>query len=261
MLDFPGILQAAGCKVIAVGGWQTRNHGTGLNPVGVLNHHTGGHHPGDLDVVTRGRSDLAGPLCNLYLAPDGTFYVISGGVAWHAGTGDARVLADLEAGIAPKGWAAHVGRDRQDANGNAHLIGIEVSNMGGASSTYPAEQIDALIVANAALLKAIGRPAACAIRHAEWTSRKDDISWAGDLRGRVAAVMANQGGFLDMIPDADQQELLAKVRELHDALIRNAPPNGETMVQQMFRAVDKDNQIISGWAKDGVPVASNPPAS
>lgn len=238
VLDFPGILRAAGLKVVEHGDWRSRNHGTNFSPIGVLNHHTGGHWPGDLDVVTSGRSDLVGPLCNLYLAPDGTFYVISGGVAWHAGSGDARVLADLRANVAPKGWAAHVGRDRQDANGNAVLIGIEVSNMGGASSTYPTDQIDALITANAALLKAIGRPATNAIRHAEWTDRKDDISWAGDLRGRVDAAMNGpspqppQEDDMDATQDGRLRNVEAKVNALWAAIVPedwdgdpNTPPD------------------------------------
>lgn len=262
MLDFPAILRAVGLKVIEHGDWRARNHGTHFAPVGVLNHHTGGHWPGDLEVVTAGRSDLAGPLCNLYLAPDGTFYVISGGVAWHAGSGDARVLADLRGDVAPKGWAAHVGRDRQDANGNSVLIGIEVSNMGGPSSTYPTVQIDALITANAALLKAIGRPAANAIRHAEWTDRKDDISWAGDLRGRVAAAM-NQptGGFLDMLNDDEQRELLTKTRTLYAALIENGGlPVEKNAFRQAYNAVDEDNQILKRWDTEGVPVKPVPAA-
>nr|WP_225957984.1 N-acetylmuramoyl-L-alanine amidase [Amycolatopsis lexingtonensis] len=57
---------------------------------GVVGHHTAtaDSAPGDypsLDIVTNGRADLAGPLCNLGLGRGGTVYVVAAGCAYHAG--------------------------------------------------------------------------------------------------------------------------------------------------------------------------------
>ncbi len=89
----PWLVDAArstGYPVVEVAGWQTRGHG-GMRVVeGVVGHHTAtaDSAPGDypsLDLVTRGRPDLAGPLCNLGLGRSGTIYVVAAGCAYHAG--------------------------------------------------------------------------------------------------------------------------------------------------------------------------------
>ncbi|WP_328449342.1 MULTISPECIES: peptidoglycan recognition protein family protein [unclassified Amycolatopsis] len=89
----PWLVDAArstGYPVVEVAGWQTRGHG-GMRVVeGVVGHHTAtaDSAPGDypsLDVVTNGRPDLAGPLCNLGLGRSGTIYVVAAGCAYHAG--------------------------------------------------------------------------------------------------------------------------------------------------------------------------------
>lgn len=89
----PWLVDAArstGYPVVEVAGWQTRGHG-GMRVVeGVVGHHTAtaDSAPGDypsLDLVVNGRSDLAGPLCNLGLGRSGTVYVVAAGCAYHAG--------------------------------------------------------------------------------------------------------------------------------------------------------------------------------
>src|SRR4051812_15464697 len=82
--------RATGYRVVEVGGWRTRGHGGMRLVEGVVGHHTAtaASAPGDypsLGIVTNGRSDLAGPLCNLGLGRDGTIYVVAAGVGWHAG--------------------------------------------------------------------------------------------------------------------------------------------------------------------------------
>jgi hypothetical protein len=89
----PWLVDAArstGYPVVEVAGWQTRGHG-GMRVVeGVVGHHTAtaDSAPGDypsLDIVTHGRPDLDGPLCNLGLGRSGTVYVVAAGCAYHAG--------------------------------------------------------------------------------------------------------------------------------------------------------------------------------
>ncbi len=107
----PDVLRAAGLPVVETAGWQTRGHGDVGTIKGVICHHTAGPKAGiypSLGVVTKGRPDLAGPLCNLGLGRDGTWYIVAAGKASHAGGG-------LWQGV---------------HNGNMEMIGIEAENTG-----------------------------------------------------------------------------------------------------------------------------------
>lgn len=80
--------------VVEVEGWKTRGYnGQSLQGVaGHIFHHTASGQSSGLDVVTLnmctyGRSDLAGPLCQLMLGRSGTVYVVAAGLANHAGSG------------------------------------------------------------------------------------------------------------------------------------------------------------------------------
>ena len=62
---------------------------------GVMCHHTAGPKDGNmpsLGIVTNGRPDLAGPLSQLCLGRDGTFFVVAAGRASHAGEGTGKAL-------------------------------------------------------------------------------------------------------------------------------------------------------------------------
>jgi hypothetical protein len=82
--------RATGYRVVEVPDWRSRGHGPMRRVEGVVGHHTatsasaGGDYP-SLGIVTNGRSDLPGPLCNLGLGRAGTIYVVAAGTAWHAG--------------------------------------------------------------------------------------------------------------------------------------------------------------------------------
>src|SRR4051812_23297953 len=108
----PSVLKDAGLKVATVPGWETRGHGDMGNILGVICHHTAGQRHGNmpsLDVVLNGRPDLSGPLAQLGLGRDGTYYVVAAGRCYHAGAG-------IWKGI---------------TNGNTNFIGIEAENTGG----------------------------------------------------------------------------------------------------------------------------------
>src|ERR1700749_673133 len=88
----PEILEAAGLKVAETDNWRTRGRAEMGTVRGVMCHHTAtpGHldkNMPTLDMLIRGRPDLAGPLCQLGLGRDGTFYVVAAGRANHAGAG------------------------------------------------------------------------------------------------------------------------------------------------------------------------------
>jgi hypothetical protein len=105
-------LRAVNLPVVEVAGWTNRGVGGDVTSAkGVVCHHTAGPLTGNtpsLNLVINGRSDLSGPLSQLFLARDGTYHVVAAGRAHHAGPGK---------------W--------QDVtNGNAHFIGIEAENTG-----------------------------------------------------------------------------------------------------------------------------------
>ena len=86
----PDVLRAAGLKVALVDGWESRGHGDVGPTAGVICHHTAGPRKANmpsLDTLIKGRPGLAGPLSQLGLGRDGTYYVIAAGKCSHAGNG------------------------------------------------------------------------------------------------------------------------------------------------------------------------------
>lgn len=155
MSHFGDILKKAGLKVVDK---PVKGRPLPYGEVrGIMLHHTGGHNPSDLGVVTKGRAGLPGPLCQLYVAPDGTWHVITEGRANHAGAGS---------------WNKNglvIPQDR----GNQFLIGIEISSMG---SPITGEQYASVIKGVSALCKAYKWNANKIIRHRDYApKRKDDI--------------------------------------------------------------------------------------
>lgn len=178
----PETLEKAGLKVVECANWQTRGHGDVSKIIGVICHHTAGGKGGgnmpSLNTITHGRPGLHGPLCNLGLGRDGTFYMVAAGKGWHAGAGSWKGVRD----------------------GNSHFIGIEAENsgyiQGPTSELWPAPQIDAYARSCAAILDHIGQPVTQCIGHKEWAPhRKTDPTFnMGQFRDAVAFYMANPKG-------------------------------------------------------------------
>lgn len=170
----PSVLRAAGLTVVEQPGWKTRGHGDVGKILGVLCHHTAGPKKGNapsLAIVQNGRPDLQGPLAQLVLGRDGTFFVVAAGRCYHAGGGD---------------W-------RGVKNGNTNLIGIEAENTGLENDNpWPAVQMRAYERGVAAILKHVGAPAIMAVGHLEYAlpvGRKSDPSFSvGDRAARVKAM-------------------------------------------------------------------------
>jgi len=153
----PEVLKAAGLKVTLCEGWETRGHGDVGETVGVMCHHTSTPNPkrrnmptlnGLIAGVTQNNGKfLAGPLAQLGLGIDGTFYVIAAGRANHAGPGE---------------W-------QKNADGNMNFIGIEAENAGTpADFPWPEVQMDAYRRGVAAILRHINRPADFCCGHKEY---------------------------------------------------------------------------------------------
>ncbi len=183
----PGVLKEAGLKVAEVDGWESRGRAEMGAVAGVICHHTVGPRSGNmpsLNTLVRGRTDLPGPLSQLGLGRDGTFYVIAAGRCNHAGAGEWQGITD----------------------GNARFIGIEAENAGTADDVWPAVQIDAYQRGAAAILRRIGAPAALCAGHKEYAlprGRKTDPSFEMDaFRAAVDRILSGAAPAPVLIPAA-----------------------------------------------------------
>ena len=189
LLWLPDALRAAGLKVALVDGWERRGQDSLGRILGVICHYTAtpdaSRNMPTLQLLIAGRSDLPGPLSQLGLGRDGTFYIIASGRANHAGRGE---------------WNGIV-------NGNTSFIGIEAENSGRANDPWPAVQMDAYRRGVAAILREVGRSAASCCGHREYarpTGRKTDINVDMDhFRQSVAAIMSGQTPPPILIPSAE----------------------------------------------------------
>jgi len=198
-------LKRAGLEVVEVQGWQSRGHGDVLATKGVICHHTAGPKFGDkpsLDVVVKGRSNLKGPLSQLFLSRDGTYYVVAAGLAWHAGAG-------MWQGI---------------RSGNSSFIGIEAENTGLANDMpWPAMQYDAYVQGVAAILEHISQPAIMACGHKEYASpkgRKSDPTFDMDKFRREVAVLLGHTTSTDqvyVVKDGDGLYAIARAHKMRVA--------------------------------------------
>lgn len=170
-LQLANRLRAQGLTVVEVAGWQTRGS-DGFSPRGSVDHHTAGPLNGNapsLGIVINGRSDLAGPLCNVLLARDNTAYVVAAGRANHAGLG---------------GWAG--------MSGNSTVYGVERENVGTSAEPWRGDQNEATAKVHVAFIQNAGSDASKVCRHQEWapTRKIDSHDFDGNwLRTRVSELL------------------------------------------------------------------------
>jgi N-acetyl-anhydromuramyl-L-alanine amidase AmpD len=175
LLWLPDALRAGGLKVALVDGWETRGQDSLGRILGVICHYTATpdatRNMPTLGLLVKGRPDLPGPLSQLGLGRDGTYYVIASGRANHAGRGE---------------WNGIV-------TGNTSFVGIEAENSGRANDPWPAVQIEAYHRGVAAILREVGRTAASCCGHREYarpSGRKSDPNLEmDDFRRSVAAIL------------------------------------------------------------------------
>jgi N-acetyl-anhydromuramyl-L-alanine amidase AmpD len=188
----PQVLLNAGLKVAEQPSWKDRGRGDVGPTKGVICHHTAGPKTGNmpsLGIVTNGRSDLPGPLAQLCLGRDGTYFVVAAGRCNHAGVGNWR------------GFTA----------GNTNFIGIEAENTGflegPKADPWPAVQMDAYRRGVAAILTKIRANAGMCCGHKEYalpTGRKDDPTFdMNDFRLQVSMIMAGIAPESSPIPSTD----------------------------------------------------------
>lgn len=194
LIWLPEVLKAASLKVALEDGWENRGRGDVGQVLGVICHHTGGAGPErgnmpSLRTLKNGRTAspglaaLPGPLSQLGLGRDGTFYVIAAGRAIHAGTGKFKGVV----------------------TGNSSFIGIEAENTGKPSDMpWPAVQLDAYHRGVAAILKRLGKDATFCCGHKEYalpSGRKNDPTLNMEsFRTSVAAILNGTAPPQTLIP-------------------------------------------------------------
>lgn len=197
------VLRASGLPVFEVDGWRTRSAGSMQNPTGVLGHHTAGPAAGNypsLGVVVNGRPDLPGPLAQLGLGRDGTWFVIAAGRANHAGTGKLP-------------WVPQ-------NKGNHFLLGVEAESTG--RGGWTAAQKDSYPRGVAALLRHLGLSADRFAAHKEYAPNRkiDPFGWPGDMdgfRATVANILEGEGG--DQMSQAEVNQLRADIGFARDQIL------------------------------------------
>lgn len=243
LIWLPNVLEAAGLKVALVEGWQNRGRNDVGKIFGVICHHTAGPKNGNmpsLHLLINGRSDLPGPLAQLGLGRDGTYYVIAAGRCNHAGKG-------MWQGV---------------TTGNTNFIGIEAENTGKVDDPWPAVQKDAYQRGVAAILKHLGRgPDFCA-GHKEYAlpkGRKPDPSFEmSPFRASVAAIINGTAPPPPLIPATEPSTPTgtpgrptlrrgatgALVTQLQTKLGMNPTGNFGPITEAAVRAFQRDHNLV-----------------
>lgn len=217
----PDVLEAAGLKVAETPDWRTRGHGDMGTVRGVMCHHTatprGGNMP-TLNLLIKGRaasattSALGGPLAQLGLGRDGTFYVVASGRANHAGAG-------IWQGV---------------RTGNSSFIGIEAENAGVPSDPWPDVQLDAYYRGVAAILRRIRADARMCCGHKEYAlphGRKLDPTL------NMTAFRASVASYLDGAP---VRPPIPAVDTLSRPTLRRGSADAAIVVVQRRLGIDAD---------------------
>jgi hypothetical protein len=208
---------------------------------GVMCHHTAGSANGimpSLGIITNGRPDLEGPLAQLGLGRDGTFFVVAAGRCNHAGRGMWQGLG----------------------TGNSNFIGIEAENTGTANDPWPAVQLDAYRRGVAAILKKIGANAIMCCGHKEYAlppGRKNDPSFdMVDFRNQVASILAGTAPDPVVIPNLDADGRPTLRRGARGDLVRQIQTNLKVAADGTFgpgtEAALRQFQRDHGLVPDGI---------
>jgi N-acetyl-anhydromuramyl-L-alanine amidase AmpD len=224
----PEVLLGAGLKVSEEVGWRTRGIGDVGTIRGVMLHHTATarkENAPSLRLIVNGRAAsagaaaLSGPLAQLVLGRDGTYYVVAAGKANHAGLGN---------------W-------RGVQTGNSSFIGIEAENSGLPDDPWPAVQMDAYRRGVAAILKYINADANWCCGHKEYRlppGYKVDPSFdMVEFRTAVAGIMSGTLPMPVLIPASSGTR---------PTLRRGAPKSEDVVALQTKLGIKADGLFGAG---------------
>jgi hypothetical protein len=257
---FLSALRAEGLKVVEYkSSWKTHNRGQrgdGWGPVqGVMLHHTvtsgatAAKVKASVELCWNGHAELPGPLCHGVIAPDGTVYLVGYGRTNHAGLGDDDVLrAVVNETAAPSDNEANT-------DGNARFYGFECINLGDGKDDWPPAQVEAMVRASAAVLRAHGwnkdgEGFISVIAHAEWQPGKVDPRGPGypghsAIRARVAERLKHPaswspGGASQATYTVKSGDTLGEIADRFDTTVDKLVALNQNLIK------DPDN-IQAGW--------------
>ncbi|MFK0063327.1 N-acetylmuramoyl-L-alanine amidase [Streptomyces werraensis] len=181
--EWRAALRAEGVPFTELEGWTTRGRdaatGKVFGPVhGSLNHHTAGRD--SLQAIAyRGQSAaLPPPLAHAYLPKSGRLVLVADGRANHAGLAARNSFDAIKAETAiPKPSKAS-----GTVDGNDHLYGVEVENLGDGRDTYTRAQYDTWVRYNAAICRHHRWKAGSCAGHLE-TSVEGKVDPLGPVEG------------------------------------------------------------------------------
>jgi hypothetical protein len=224
-LGLPAALARFGLVVETVPGWETRGNAS-FNPKGSVNHHTAGPASGirpSLHVVTYGRSDLTGPLCNVFLDRNGVAVVVAAGRANHAGQGGYRGLI-----------------------GNSAVFGTEAESTGIGANPWTDKQLEAYPKVVAAYHYLMGQNNADTnCNHKTWAPyRKVDCASLTDdwFRAKANELLLTGGDDMYSQGDRDRDE------RVHNQLLTKWPQLGDKTpvdaLAEILATVKETNALI-----------------
>ena len=225
LTDLATAARKSGLKVIEVKGWKTRGVRAMIRLTGTTWHHTAGPKIGltpSLRTVLYGRSDLAGPLCNLYVGRDLAVYVIAAGYSNHAG-----VSLRTE-------WTS------------PYRIGIEVDHDG--VSPWPDDLYQACVALGAALDEHYRLPVESNLGHKETCSprgRKIDPNFsmpafrAAIANHREDDMPYSKKELTEIVGDATTKVIEKTLPKLVEAIVKTVvPPIVKTEVAKAITATN-----------------------
>lgn len=234
------VLRDAGLKVAEEDGWKTRGRAS-FGPVkGIIAHHTAGsrnRNMPSLRIVRDGRAGLRGPLSQLCLGRDGTFFVVAAGKANHAGRGSWQGIS----------------------NGNTSFIGIEAENTGVANDLpWPEVQMDAYRRGVAAILTHIKARPIMVCGHKEFAPRRkiDPTFNMGTFRMQVEEIMNGTARPPALIPPFDSNNRPTLRRGAKGDLVKEIQmsvgvnPDGD--FGPMTESAVREFQRTHGLVPDGI---------
>jgi hypothetical protein len=246
----PDHLRLYGIPTTAVPGWQTRTSWYGpvatapFQPVGFIFHHTAGRDSSDL---IKNKA-----LVQYYVPKDGMCHVMSVNRTAHPGKGDPQVKERAINDLPPMSVAQVRSRRDNSMRGYKHWVGVEVENLGDGNDPYTEAQIDTITKLAAAHCLEFKWTANRCIHHKEWTSRKIDMTYDGNMRLRVAfmSLAYVRMGFGD---PGDGDLAVTTIKDYYDGL--NGVP-GKPLPPGW--AADAVRWTIEEGVTDGSGVAANP---